>query len=75
MSHNTWPGGFCHAMTQAEHRQWNASNWPGTRQICCRCKQVTGRCEEDEIVSESGEGPLCVECWHQTDEYKREMQE
>lgn len=75
MSHNTWPGGFRHAMTQAEHRQWNAHNWPGTRQICCRCKQVTGRCEEDEITLESGEGPLCVECWHQTDEYKRETQE
>lgn len=60
---NTWPNGEKHAMTQHEHAVWNASNWPGTRQLCCQCDEPTGRCEEDDIYTEEGMGPLCEDCW------------
>ena len=71
MSANTWPDGHRHAMCQDEHERWNTRNYPGTRQLCCRCDGETDRCEEDEITLESGEGPLCVDCWHSTDEYRQ----
>ena len=58
---NTWPNGRRHAMTQSEHENWNAGNWPGTRQLCTVCEQPTGCCEEDEIVNELGQ-PICEEC-------------
>lgn len=60
-SMNSWPGGFRHGMTQSEHERWNASNYPGTRQLCSVCEDPTGRCEEDAMLSKDGE-PLCVEC-------------
>ena len=66
MSENTWPGGYRHAMHQHEHEQWNASNYPGTRQLCTRCEAPTGRCEEDMLYAdddEYGEFPLCEECY------------
>jgi len=69
---NTWPGGKRHAMGQSAHREWNAQNYPGTRQLCAWCDQPTGRCEEDAIYTEDDEGPLCEKCWHETDEYKAE---
>jgi len=72
---STWPGGYRHAMSQDEHERWNAKHYPGTRQLCCECDQPTGRCEDDSIYTERGDGPLCPECWHETSEYKREVEE
>ena len=62
---NTWPGGKRHAMTQTEHEHWNATNYPGTLQLCSECDAETGRCEEDSIyLGDDGEiGPLCEECY------------
>jgi hypothetical protein len=71
---NTWPNGYRHAMDQDEHERWNATHYPGTRQLCCECDQPTERCEDDSIYTEAGDGPLCQECWHETDEYKAEAQ-
>ena len=63
---NTWPGGRRHAMTQREHEAWNARTYPGTRQLCVRCGEPTGRCEEDSLYADEGGeiGPLCEECFH-----------
>ena len=58
---NSWPGGFRHAMDQSEHERWNASNYPGTRQLCFVCEEPTERCEDDTMWSKDGE-PLCVKC-------------
>lgn len=58
---NTWPGGVRRAISQKRHKQWNANNYPGTRQLCNKCGEPTGGCEEDTIWSEDGE-PLCEEC-------------
>jgi len=59
---NTWPGGHRHAIHQSDHEAWNAINYFGTRQICVRCQEPTGRCEEDSIYADE-EGPLCPECY------------
>ena len=63
---NTWPGGKRHAMTHSEHEEWNARNLPGTRQLCERCGEPTGRCEDDSLYADAdGEiGLLCEDCWH-----------
>ena len=58
---NTWLGEKRHAMHQNEHEQWNLTHYPGTRQLCSRCEEPTGRCEEDTIWSEDVE-PLCESC-------------
>ena len=63
---NTWPDGTGFttkpkALTQSEHKRWNASHNPGTRQLCDLCGEPTGRCEEDATWSVDGE-PLCEEC-------------
>lgn len=58
---NTWPGGERRPLSQDEHEAWNASNYPGTRQICCKCNEPTGYCEEDGIFDEDGE-PYCKDC-------------
>lgn len=58
------------AKTQDEHARINAREYPGTRQLCIECNEPTGRCEEDDIWTEEGHGPLCEECWEKTDEYK-----
>lgn len=58
---NTWPGGYRRAMHQDEHERWNAAHYPGTRQLCSKCDEPTGRCEEDSIYR-NDEGPLCEEC-------------
>ena len=60
---NTWPGGKRKAISQSEHEQWNAQHYPGTRQLCTECNTPTGRCEDDSIYNDDGEGPLCEECW------------
>lgn len=59
---NTWPDGKRRAMEQSEHESWNASNYPGTRQVCHQCSEPTGRCEEDGLWNDDGE-PLCEECY------------
>jgi len=61
MSVNTWPGLDKHAMTQSEHESWNASNRPGTRQVCSECGEPTGKCEDDSLLSKDVE-PLCDSC-------------
>ncbi len=63
-----WPGGKRHAMDQGEHERWNASHYPGTRQMCICCEQPTGRCEEDTLANEQGIGPLCEECYSASEE-------
>jgi len=62
MSKNTWPNGYRHALHQNEHESWNASHYPGTKQLCSNCEAPTGRCEEDTMYSHNGE-PLCEECY------------
>jgi hypothetical protein len=57
------------ARTQAEHEKINSREYPGTRQLCIECEQPTERCEDDDIYTEDGYGPLCVECWHKTPEW------
>jgi len=68
---NTWPGGIRHAMHQSDHERWNASHYPGTRQLCVECDDPTGRCEDDSIYADDDReiGPLCVECWRKRPEY------
>jgi len=58
---NTWPNGYKHAMTQCEHEKWNSGNYPGTLEICCKCGEPTGNCEEDNIVNEDGDAH-CYDC-------------
>lgn len=59
---NEWPGGRRRALDQSEHEQWNATHYPGTRQLCARCNAPTFRCEEDSLYMDD-DGPLCEECW------------
>jgi ferredoxin len=49
--------------TQPWHEKYNATTYPGTRQLCIKCGDPTERCEEDAIYSEGGEGPLCLGCY------------
>lgn len=58
---NTWPSGSRHAMDQSAHEEWNASYYPGTRQLCWVCSEPTGRCEDDSIEDEDGR-VYCEEC-------------
>ena len=60
-SDNTWPGGQRKALTQDDHERWNASHFPGTKQLCIDCDEPTGRCEEDAPYFHD-HGPLCEEC-------------
>lgn len=60
---NTWPDGSRRAMTPSQHEDWNSNNYPGTRQLCCKCEETTGRCEEDSIYLDDDTGPLCEECY------------
>lgn len=60
---NTWPGGVRRALDQSQHEAWNASNWPGTRQLCAECEAETDRCEEDSMYVDD-HGPLCEACYH-----------
>jgi hypothetical protein len=48
-------------MTQEEHAHWNADNYPGTLQLCSKCEEPTGHCEEDYIVDGDG-NPHCEDC-------------
>jgi formylmethanofuran dehydrogenase subunit E len=60
---NTWPKGYRHAMDQVEHEAWNSRNYPGTRQLCSKCDEPTGHCEEDSMYID--EEPVCVTCWQE----------
>lgn len=55
---NSWPNGIRHAMDQVQHARWNASHYPGTRQLCVICDCPTGRCEEDSMFN-AEIGPVC----------------
>jgi len=70
---NTWPNGYRHAIDQSEHEKWNSTHYPGTRQLCARCEQPTGRCEDDSIYADEDrqDGPLCVECYRLEPTYKQ----
>jgi len=61
MMNNTWPDGKRHAMYMDEHEKWNAMNYPGTRQICCKCDEPTGYCDEDGTFDDDGK-PYCTPC-------------
>jgi len=50
-------------LTQAEHEKYNATHYPGTRQMCIKCGEPTDRCEEDAIYTDDGMGPLCPACY------------
>lgn len=67
-----WPNGQRRALTQREHKQWNATHYPGTRQLCCECHAPTGRCEEDAIYTDDGLGPLCETCLMGADKAKEQ---
>lgn len=67
MSDNTWPGGYRHAMTQAQHAKWNSTNYPGTRQVCIDCDEPTTYCEEDAIYIDDN-GPYCDACAEKLEE-------
>ena len=58
MSSEWWRG---KALDQDTHAAINAVHHPGTRQLCIRCDEPTGRCEEDEIYV-GDRGPLCEAC-------------
>jgi len=60
---NTWPGGYRHAMHQNDHERWNATHYPGTRQLCVCCEEPTGQCEEDMWTVDHIDGPLCKSCY------------
>jgi len=66
---NTWPNGIRRSLTQSEHEQYNASHYPGTRQLCVECGDATGRCEEDSIylddhiIYDKERGPFCEQCY------------
>jgi len=60
----SWPGGYRHAISQREHVKWNAEHYPGTRQLCSKCEEPTGKCEDDAIFSDEGE-PICEDCYDQ----------
>ena len=62
MDENSWPGGKRHAMFPDEHKDWNESHYPGTRQLCSICGEPTGRCEDDVMRSLNGD-PLCEDCF------------
>lgn len=60
---NTWPDDKRRALLPSEHDRWNATDYPGTRQLCYECDEPTNRCEEDLFLRENGDGPLCETCY------------
>lgn len=74
---NTWPGGKRRALSPAEHDKWNATHYPGTRQLCSECDAATGQCEEDALYADEDDdgvqrGPLCPECYQKWLDEKHE---
>jgi len=52
----------------SEHAAYNATRYPGTRQLCFLCDEPTERCEEDELYATDDQGyrnigPLCLRCY------------
>ncbi len=64
---NTWPQDIRRPLSQSEHVAWNARSYPGTRQTCSICDEPTGRCEDDSLLSASGE-TLCESCYQEETE-------
>jgi len=64
MADDWWKG---KAHDQCTHARINASNYPGTRQLCCECDQPTERCEDDSIFV-GDTGPLCADCGNMLDQ-------
>lgn len=64
MENQSWPVGRKKTLSQPEHKAWNSSHYPGTRQLCIECEAPTGRREEDSMFTEEGHGPLCEECFN-----------
>lgn len=60
---NAWPGGVRRALSQKEHEQWNAHEYPGTRQLCSICNEPTDRCEDDTLWVD--DQPVCEACWQE----------
>ena len=51
-------------LTQCEHERYNATHYPGTRQLCFICDEPTGLCEEDSVYDNDG-NPICEECFEE----------
>jgi formylmethanofuran dehydrogenase subunit E len=51
------------ARTQAQHKAFNATHYPGTRQLCDNCGEPTERCEEDALTYNGK--TLCSFCYDQ----------
>lgn len=58
MAEPWWNG---RALDQSTHERINASNYPGTRQLCAICDEPTGKCEDDGNYA-GDIGPLCDAC-------------
>jgi hypothetical protein len=55
------------ALDQSTHERINARHYPGTRQLCIRCDEPTGRCSDDSLYDDdTDEGPLCETCYATT---------
>ena len=54
--------GVRRALDQDQHRAINARHFPGTRQLCGKCSEPTGHCEEDSLYIDD-DGPLCETCY------------
>ena len=54
-------------MHQHEHIFFNASHYPGTRQLCTLCGEPTERCEEDSLTDADG-NEICEDCFDSIDE-------
>jgi formylmethanofuran dehydrogenase subunit E len=52
------------AISQCEHNKINSRKYPGTRQLCSKCDEPTGRCEEDSIYDENGNA-ICEDCYEE----------
>jgi hypothetical protein len=63
------------ARSQSEHEAINAREYPGTRQLCEKCGEPTGRCEDDAIYTEEGDGPICEECWRTIRDWVKAMED
>lgn len=50
------------ALDQSTHERINRKYYPGTRQLCARCGEPTGRCEDDTITLDDGTEPACPNC-------------
>jgi len=61
-------GEMAKAISQKAHEKYNATHYPGTRQMCVKCDRPTGFCEDDALYTDEGYGPLCKICYDATEE-------